>query len=258
MTGLGQNIYLASDFHLGVPNYEESLKREKKIIEWLSSIQSDAKIIFLVGDVWDFWFEYKTAIPKGSVRLLGKLAELTDSGIEIHFFKGNHDMWTFGYLEEELGIKVHSEPQKFTFFDNTYLIGHGDGLGPGDLKYKMLKLLFRSSICQWLLARVHPNVTLGIGNYFSRKSRLANSEGDKVFLKDEEWLYQFCKDYKEPIDYFIFGHRHLPLEMNVEGKSSIYFNLGEWINYFSFMEIKPDVNPKLKFYKSKYKTPINL
>lgn len=260
MTSIGQNIYLASDFHLGVPNYEESLVRERKIIKWLDSIKFQAKMIFLVGDVWDFWFEYKTAIPKGSVRLLGKLAELTDSGIEIHFFKGNHDMWTFGYLESEIGIKVHNDPVKFSFFGKDYLIGHGDGLGPGDKKYKMLKLLFRSTLCQWMLARIHPNFTLGIGNFFSNRSRLANSDGDKIFLNEEEWLYQFCQDYSKAnrIDFFIFGHRHLPLKMKLRNTESYYFNLGEWINYFSYIEITPEYGPKLNFFESKYTNPVNL
>lgn len=259
MTNLGQNIYFASDFHLGVPNYEESLKREKKVIKWLNSIQEKAKVIFLVGDVWDFWFEYKTAVPKGSVRLLGKLAELTDSGIEIHFFTGNHDMWTFGYLEHELNIKVHRKPVEFEFYGKKYLIGHGDGLGPGDLKYKMLKKLFASKTCQWLLSRVHPNLALGVGNYFSGRSRIANVNGDKIFLKEEEWLYQYCMDKIDEmqVDYFVFGHRHLPLAMNIKNKAT-YFNLGEWINYYSYLEITPTTLPELKFFESTYSKPINL
>lgn len=259
MKSIGQNIYFASDFHLGVPNYEDSLKREKKVIKWLNSIKDQAKTIFLVGDVWDFWFEYKTAVPKGSVRLLGKLAELTDSGIEIHFFTGNHDMWTFGYLEKELNIKVHRNPVEFEFYGKKYLVGHGDGLGPGDLKYKMLKKLFASKFCQWLLSRVHPNLALGVGNYFSGRSRLANHTSDKVFLEEEEWLYQYCLKKVEAlkVDYFIFGHRHLPLKMNIKNQS-IYFNLGEWINYYSYLEIIPDQEPQLKFFESTYNKPINL
>lgn len=259
MTELGQNIYFASDFHLGVPNYEESLKREKKVVRWLDSIQDNAKVIFLVGDVWDFWFEYKTAVPKGSVRLLGKLAELTDAGIEIHFFTGNHDMWTFGYLEQELNIKVHRKPVEYEFFGKRYLVGHGDGLGPGDLKYKMLKKLFASKTCQWLLSRVHPNLALGVGNYFSGRSRLANHNNDKIFLEEEEWLFQYCKKKIDTlnVDYFIFGHRHLPLQMDIKGRST-YFNLGEWINYYSYLEITPDSEPQLKFFESSYNKPINL
>lgn len=230
------NIYFASDFHLGAPNYEESLKREKRIVKWLDEISLDAKEIYLVGDIFDFWFEYKHAIPKGFVRLQGKIAELTDNGIEIFVFRGNHDMWIFDYIPKELGVKMVEGNLVKTFGDKQFLIGHGDGLGPGDYGYKFIKKVFANKLCQWAFARLHPNLGMGIANYWSHKSRKVNAGYDEKFLGEEnEWLAIFAKDYlkKEHIDYFIFGHRHLPFEIKLNEKST-YLNLGEWINYNSY------------------------
>lgn len=234
---LKNKIYFASDFHLGAPNQEKSLEREKLIVKWLDEVSKDAKEIYLVGDIFDFWFEYKHAIPKGFVRLQGKIAELTDSGIPIHVFTGNHDMWIFDYLPKELGITLHRDSIVREFDGKKFLIGHGDGLGPGDKGYKFIKKVFASKLCQWLFARIHPNLGIGIANYWSSKSRKVNAEYDEQFHGEEnEWLVIFCKEYlqkNDPVDYFIFGHRHLPLEIKV-GEKSTYFNLGEWIKYNSY------------------------
>lgn len=233
----GNKIYFASDFHLGVPNHEQSLIREKKIVRWLDTIKTDAEEIFLVGDIFDFWFEYKTAVPKGFVRLLGKIAEITDSGIPVHVFTGNHDMWMFDYLEKEVGVKIYRAPIERTWNSKHLFIGHGDGLGPGDTKYKMLKAIFANKLCQWAFARIHPNLGIGIANFWSRRSRLANSKYDEVFHgEDKERLLTFCKEQetKNHFDYYIFGHRHLPLELKVNDNST-YFNLGEWVNYYTYV-----------------------
>ncbi|HNS42782.1 MAG TPA: UDP-2,3-diacylglucosamine diphosphatase [Taishania sp.] len=230
-------IYFASDFHLGAPNYEKSLEREKKIVAWLDTIKKDATEIFLVGDIFDFWFEYKKAIPRGFARLQGKIAEITDSGIPVHVFTGNHDMWIFDYLPKELGVQLHREPIVREWNGKTFYIGHGDGLGPGDRGYKFIKKVFASPVCQWLFARLHPNFGIGLADFFSRKSRAATGNSDEKFLGEEnEWLYIYSKEYlqKQHIDYFVFGHRHLPLEMPVEN-NSIYYNLGEWINYQTYL-----------------------
>jgi len=244
------NIYFASDFHLGAPNDEESLKREKNIVRWLDEIKSDAKEIYLVGDIFDFWFEYKHAIPKGFVRLQGKIAELTDSGIPIYVFTGNHDMWIFDYLPKELGIKLLKGNIIRKYNGKTFFIGHGDGLGPGDYGYKFIKKVFANKLCQWAFARIHPNLGMGIANYWSKKSRKVNAEHDEKFLGEEnEWLAIFAKDYlkNEHIDYFVFGHRHLPLEIKLNDQST-YINLGEWIKYNSYAVF--DGNElKLKYYK---------
>ena len=173
-------IYFASDLHLGVPNKEKSLEREKRFVKWLDEIKSDASAIYLVGDVFDFWFEYKKAVPKGYVRLLGKLAEISDSGIDIHFFTGNHDMWVFDYLEKEINLKIYREAHEITINGKSFLIGHGDGLGPHDKGYKFIKKIFSNKLCQWLFARVHPNLGISIAEYWSRKSRIANGQKNEI------------------------------------------------------------------------------
>jgi UDP-2,3-diacylglucosamine hydrolase len=232
----GKKIYFASDFHLGVPDKETSLEREKRVIAWLDMAKKDAEEIYLLGDVFDFWFEYKTVVPRGFVRLLGKLAELTDSGIKVHYFTGNHDMWVFDYLPKELNIPVYKKPVQRKINGKKFFIGHGDGLGPGDYGYKFIKKVFASPVSQWLFARLHPNFAIGIGNYWSRKSRISTGGDDKKFLGEEnEWLAIYAKEVlqKEHYDYFIFGHRHLPLDLKV-GENSRYINLGEWVNYNTY------------------------
>lgn len=246
-----KKIYFLSDFHLGAPNHTESLKREKKIVSFLEVIRHDAGVIFILGDLFDFWYEYKTVVPRGYVRLLGKLAELTDQGIVIHFFVGNHDMWMNGYFEQELNIKVYHEPEKFEFNGKKFLIGHGDGLGPGDHRYKFLKKVFRNRISQALFGALHPTLGIGIANYFSRKSRAATGTGDEHFLgEDKEWLIIYCKDtlQKEHIDYFIFGHRHLPLDYDLS-QSSRYINTGDWIKYNSYAVFDGE-EVSLRYYQS--------
>jgi UDP-2,3-diacylglucosamine hydrolase len=233
-----QKIYFASDFHLGVPTYEASLAREKKIVAWLDEIKHDAAEIYLVGDLFDFWFEYKYTAPKGFIRLLGKIAEITDSGTPVHLFTGNHDMWMFDYLPKEIGVTIHTAPIERTYSGKTFFIGHGDGLGPGDTMYKFIKKIFANKFCQWMFARLHPNLAFGVANYFSGKSRIATGNSDSVFLGDDnEWLVTFCKEklIEKHIDYFVFGHRHLPIEVNLPQQSK-YLNLGEWINYYTYGE----------------------
>ena len=228
-------IYFASDLHLGVPNKEKSLEREKRFVQWLDQIKQDATALYLVGDVFDFWFEYKKAVPKGYVRLLGKLAEISDSGIPIHFFTGNHDMWVFDYLEQELNLKIYRNPIEIKLGQKIFFIGHGDGLGPNDKGYKFIKKIFSNKICQWLFARIHPNLGISIAQYWSKKSRIANGQKDDTFYGDNEWLSQFCKEKLKTssIDYFVFGHRHLPLEIDLDMNSK-YINLGDWVNYNSY------------------------
>lgn len=232
-------VYFASDFHLGAPDYERSLAREKKIVDWLDSVSKDASEIFLVGDIFDFWFEYKRAIPRGFVRLQGKIAEITDSGVPVHIFTGNHDMWIFDYLPKELGVQIHREPIVREFNGKKFYIGHGDGLGPGDRGYKFLKKVFRNRFCQWCFARLHPNFGIWLAEKSSKTSRAYTGNSDEVFHGEEkEWLVIYSKDQlkKEHFNYFIFGHRHLPLSISV-GENSTYYNLGEWINYSTYLRV---------------------
>jgi UDP-2,3-diacylglucosamine hydrolase len=244
----GKKIYFASDFHLGVPDYPSSRLREDHIVSWLNFIKDDACEIYLVGDVFDFWFEYATVIPKGFIRLQGKLAELSDAGIKITFFKGNHDMWMFDYFKKELGAEVISDSLTIERSGKKIYIHHGDGLGPGDETYKVLKRFFRSNICQWLFARLHPNLGIGIANRWSKNSRIANRNKEEFISEDQEYLVAYCKETlkRQHYDYMIFGHRHLPLDIHLQDNSR-YINLGEWMNYFSYA-VFDDGNMELKYF----------
>lgn len=244
------NIYFASDFHLGSPNEKESLLREKRIVRWLDSIKNDAKEIYLVGDIFDFWFEYKHSIPKGFSRFIGKIAELTDSGIPIHFFTGNHDMWMFDYFEKELGVTIHRKPIKKEFGNKTFYIGHGDGLGPGDNGYKFIKKVFANKFCQWLFARVHPNLGMSIAKFWSNRSREHNNDIKQFLGEEKEWLMSYCKEIlqQEHVDVFIFGHRHLPIQHQIN--NSLYINLGEWMNDYTYAKFDGEKIELLPFGKA--------
>lgn len=232
----GKNIYFGSDSHLGAPTAEESQQREKKLVRWLDEVKADAEAIFLLGDLFDFWCEYKKVVPKGFVRVLGKLAEITDSGIPVYFFVGNHDLWMNGYFEEELNIPVFHKPQVFDINGKQFFIGHGDGLGPGDKGYKRMKKVFTSPLCQWLFRCLHPDFGVRLAQHLSVKNKLISGEEDAKFLGEEnEWLVQYAKRKLQTahFDYFIFGHRHLPLDIQLNKKSK-YINLGDWIKYFTY------------------------
>ena len=232
----GKKIYFASDFHLGVDAKLTSQEREKKIVRWLDFIQHDAHEIYLVGDVFDFWFEYRSVIPKGYVRLFGKLAELRDQGIPIFFFTGNHDMWMFRYFETEFGIPIIREPIVKEWNGRNFFIGHGDGLGPGDYGYKFIKKVFANKICQFLFGMIHPNLGVGLANFWSQKSRAVSPAVLKFLGEKKEWLVQFCDDKVEElgVDYFIFGHRHLPIDYTLNNGTSRYINIGEWMHACSY------------------------
>lgn len=232
----GKKIYFLSDFHLGAPDPASSLVREKKVVAFLESIRHNAAEIFILGDIFDFWYEYRKVVPRGYVRLLGKLAELTDAGIPIHVFVGNHDMWMSGYFETELNISVYHHPKTFERNGRKFYIGHGDGLGPADHGYKFIKKVFRNPVCQWLFGQLHPTWGIGLANYFSRKSREKTGSSDEHFLgEDKEWLVIYSKEIlkKERFDFFVFGHRHLPLDIRLSDYSR-YINLGDWIRAFTY------------------------
>ena len=231
----GKKIYFASDLHLGIPNAEKSRIRELKFISWLDMVAKDAEEIHLMGDIFDFWFEYKSAIPKGFVRVLGKIAELTDAGIPVFWYRGNHDMWIFDYIPNELGVQMISNELIREFNGKRFFLHHGDGLGPGDHGYKLLKKVFRSKVCQWLFARLHPNFGIWLANKSSKTSRYAEPEFKKSYQGDDkEFLVQYCKEKlkDEHFDYLIFGHRHLPIDMKID--QGRYVNLGDWIQYFTY------------------------
>lgn len=244
-----KNIYFASDFHLGgASSLKENIIREKYIVRWLNQVRIDAKSIYLLGDVFDFWFEYKKVVPKGFIRLLGKLAELSDDGIEIHIVTGNHDLWMKDYFTEHIGVNIHHTSFIIKAFEKKLLIGHGDGLGDGDYFYKLfLKKIFTSKICQWLFRRLYPDVSISLAQFWSRKS--AKKKGSPKFESEEkEILLGYCKKQQEKqhIDYYIFGHRHLPLEIPIQN-NSMYINLGDWITHFTYAVFDGDQVKLKKF-----------
>jgi len=228
-----KKIFFASDLHLGLPDYESSLKREKLFVKWLDEITTEAEEIYLLGDIFDFWFEYRYTIPKGFVRFLGKITEITDAGIPVHFFTGNHDMWIFDYLPRETGMILHRKPLEKTIMGKTFFLAHGDGLGSGDIWYKMLKKIFASSFSQWLFARIHPNLGIRVANGWSHNNRYSR-ETPNFQGEDKEWLVLYAREYlkKQHKDYFVFGHRHLPMNVEINGSSII--NLGDWLTHFSY------------------------
>ena len=248
-TSENKKIYFASDQHFGAPTPEASFPREKKFVAWLDEVKKDAEAIFLLGDLFDFWFEYKTVVPKGFVRVLGKLAEIKDSGIPIYFFIGNHDLWMNDYFEKELNIPVYHEPQEFLINNKKFLIGHGDGLGPGDFGYKRMKKVFTFPLFKWMFRWLHPDLGVSLGHYMSVKNKLISGDEDAKYLGDDnEWLVQYCKEKltKKQYDYFVFGHRHLPLEIKLQ-ENSMYINLGDWIQYFTYGEFNDSEFKLLKF-----------
>lgn len=246
----GKHIYFASDFHLGIPNRSSSILREQKLCAWLDEIAPKAHTIFLVGDLFDAWFEYKQVVPKGYIRFLGKLAQLKDQGIQIEIFTGNHDLWMRDYFQSELGIPVHHQPIERSYNQKEFYIGHGDGLGPGDKGYKFLKKIMTNKILQWLYRRIHPDTGIRIANWFSQLGPKHGYGREEEFQgAEKEWLVQFCKSTieKNHFDYFIFGHRHLALEYPISDRS-LYINLGDWIRFDSYA-VFDGTSTRLQYYK---------
>lgn len=246
-----KKTYFASDFHLGAGGRLQSRERERQIVRWMDEIAADAGALYLVGDVFDAWFEYRRVVPKGYIRLLGKLAQLRDNGLPIYYFTGNHDMWMFRYLEDEFGIPIYRQPIVRELGGKRFFIGHGDGLGPGDYGYKFIKAVFSNPICQWLFERLHPNFGLWLMDFFSGTSRKANPLEAEFYGEEKERLIQFCNEHSEEndVDYFVFGHRHLPIDFTLKNGKSRYINLGDWIDYNSYAVFDGE-NLELKFYEN--------
>ncbi|MDG1277461.1 MAG: UDP-2,3-diacylglucosamine diphosphatase [Algoriphagus sp.] len=247
----GKKLFFASDFHLGAPNETESKIREKRIIRWLNSISKEAAGIFLVGDIFDFWFEYGQVIPKGFIPFISKISQLRDQGVPVYFFTGNHDLWMKDYFTTELGIPIFHEPILLQVNKKKILVGHGDGLGPGDYSYKILKKIFTNPISKWLFRWLHPDFGVKLAKAWSGHSRITNiAKNESHFLGDDEWLWQYCKEVETGThhDFYIFGHRHLPLELKV-AENSTYFNLGEWVNQNTFLEFDGEKFELIEFEK---------
>lgn len=238
----GKFVYFVSDFHFGISGNEDSLTREKIVCQWLDQIKTDAHALYLMGDIWDAWMEYKLVVPKGNTRFLGKLAELSDSGIELVIFSGNHDLWMRDYFKQELNAEVIHEHQTFQFNDKVVRLGHGDGIGPGDRTYKILKWFLRNPICQWMYRQLHPDFGLRIARYFSERGDKHKYENLEFQGEDKEFQIQYAKSLLETdhYDYFIFGHRHIPNTIKLK-QNSIYVNLGDWLSYKTYAKMGEEV-----------------
>ena len=228
-------IYFISDLHLGLYPPERSAERERLLVNWLDGIKHDAAELFLLGDIFDFWHEYRHVVPRGFTRFLGKIAELSDLGVKLHYFTGNHDIWVYNYLPTEIGLSLYRHHITRTLNGKRFFIGHGDGIGSGDTGYKLMKWGFTNKVLQWLFARIHPNASMAFGKRWSRSSRYAKGiVADPYRGDDHELQVLFARDTltKEHFDYFIFGHRHIPFDVQV-GNSRVV-NLGDWINNFTY------------------------
>jgi UDP-2,3-diacylglucosamine hydrolase len=224
-----KNIYFASDFHLGLPAGSDPLEREKRIVKWLNAITPEAAEIYLLGDIFDFWWEYKLVVPKGFTRFLGTISKITDSGIPVHFFTGNHDMWIGNYLVEECGVIIHKSPHFVTFNDKIFYLAHGEGLGTKDVLYKILLSIFRNRPLQVLYSAIHPTIGVGIGHKWSLNSRLGKGISLEFMGEEKEDLIRHSKNILESnrVDYFLYGHRHLAMTFKLEQGAEIFF-LGDW------------------------------
>ena len=235
---MGKNVYFLSDAHLGSLAIPHGRTQERRLVRFLDSIKEKASAVYLLGDMFDFWNEYRYVVPKGYSRFLGKLSELTDNGVEVHFFAGNHDLWTYGYLEEECGVIVHKAPVTTEIYGKVFFLAHGDGLGDPDNKFKILRKLFHNRTCQRLLNFVHPRWGMALGLNWAKQRRLKRADGKEVpFMgEDKEFLVRFARDYKRShpnIDYFLFGHRHIELDLPID-KSTRMLILGDWIWQFTY------------------------
>lgn len=234
-----KNIYFASDAHLGARFHKDPLAIEKKLVRWLDSIKEDAIAIYFLGDMFDYWYEYKYVVPKGFVRFLGKLAELSDSGVEIHFFIGNHDIWMFDYLTKEIGATIHRDVLTVDLLGKRFFLGHGDEVDYRSKMFRFVRALFRNKFCQWLYAGIHPRWSFGFAlgwSLSSRKKGLKN-EVSEYQGESKEYLVQFAKTYLQThsdINFFIFGHRHILLDLMLSRTSRILV-AGDWMQHFSYI-----------------------
>lgn len=233
-----KNVYFLSDAHLGSLALKHRRTQERRLVRFLDSIKEKAAAVYLLGDMFDFWDEYKYVVPKGYTRFLGKLSELTDCGVEVHFFTGNHDLWTYGYLEQECGVIVHRKPETTEIYGKVFFLAHGDGLGDPNNRFKLLRKLFHNRMCQRLLNAVHPRWGMALGLNWAKHSRLKRADGKEppYMGEDREFLVLFTKEYMKThrnIDYFIYGHRHIELDIVLERQARVMI-LGDWIWQFTY------------------------
>lgn len=233
-----KKIYFLSDAHLGSRAIEHSRTQERRLVNFLDSIKHNAEAVFLLGDMFDFWYEFKTVVPKGFTRFLGKLSELTDLGVEVHFFIGNHDIWCGDYLTKECGVILHRKPLTVELYGKEFYLAHGDGLGDPGKSFKLLRAMFHSVTLQKMFSVLHPRWSVDLGLTWAKHSRMKRAEGKEpdYMGEDKEFLVLYAKEYLRlhpTINYFIFGHRHIMLDLMLNRSARILI-LGDWINYFSY------------------------
>ena len=232
----GKNkIYFVSDVHLGAPALNNNKEREKLFANWLDDIKKDVRELYLMGDIFDFWYEYRKVVPRGYTRILGRIADISDNGVPVHFFTGNHDLWVYDYLPAELGLTLHRKEYLTEISGRKFLLAHGDDFDPDDKGYHLLKRIFTSKEMQWLFSRLHPNFALFLAHKWSKSSRLAKMGTEEEIKVKDEALYKFAENFLniERVDYFIFGHRHIMVDSEIKNSSKLII-LGDWINHFSY------------------------
>ena len=234
-----KNVYFLSDAHLGSLAIDHSRMHERRLVRFLDSIKHKAAAVYLLGDMFDFWYEYKYVVPRGYTRFLGKLSELTDLGVEVHYFTGNHDIWAYDYLEKECGVILHTRPLTTEIYGKIFLLAHGDGLGDPDPKFKLLRALFHSRICQRMFSPIHPRWSMWLGLTWAKHSRMKrnNNEEPPYMGENREHLVLYTKEYIKThpnVDYFIYGHRHVEIDLQLSKKVRMMV-LGDWITQFSYV-----------------------
>jgi UDP-2,3-diacylglucosamine hydrolase len=245
----GKKTYFISDIHLGSPALANNKERELLFVKWLEMASNDASDIYLLGDIFDFWFEYRKVVPRGFVRTLGKIATLTDAGIKIHFFPGNHDGWVSDYFSKETGMIIHPNPEIITLNGKVFYLGHGDGLDPSDKGYLILKRLFKSPTARFFFSNLHPNVAIWFGHLWAKRSRISKGiEAEYTENPDLEPNILYAKKMlkNQVVNYFLFGHRHIFLKKEIQPNSFVLF-LGEWINFFSYAVFDGNTTELKKF-----------
>jgi len=255
-----KNVYFASDFHLGRDSLHTSAEREVLICQWLQDIKTTAEKIYLVGDLFDYWYEYRRVIPRGNDLFKSTLLQLRREGIPIEIFTGNHDLWMGDYFEQDLDIRVHKNPITVQHHNKSIHIGHGDGLGPGDHGYKFLKSIFSNRLCQWAFSRLHPNFALAFMDFCSKLGDKNQTERDRFVSFDQEWLVQFVETNHKSLncDYYLYGHRHIPIIYDLSTGNSTYYNIGEWMNQYTYgvlengeLSLKQHIRQDIEIYSNR-------
>jgi UDP-2,3-diacylglucosamine hydrolase len=233
---MGSLTYFISDLHLGARSTADRLAGERRVVSFLKSIKPTAKRLYLLGDVLDYWFEYRTVVPRGYVRFFGALAELADAGVEITWFIGNHDIWIFDYLPSEIGLRVVDGSEVADIDGRRFFLAHGDGLGKLKPGFRLIRSVFRNRVCQRLFAAVHPRWTVPLAMKWSASSRRAGGDGPAVSMGDNEPYVAATRlilDADPSIDFFILGHRHVLMDREIADGARLII-LGDWIYHFSY------------------------